>query len=195
MSLQWGQLWGGILSLGLMVPGAAGWTQGIPFYQIYVRSEDLERVQAEVPDAILVEGEDGVFILAGSFGERSNAERRLAELEQLGLPVQLVLRQPGDPTPAAVSPSSSTPGLSPGSSPEPVSPQPTPGDPAAQAGDAPALVPGSPTPDPTPPPSESGSANAAEFDSGRPYWVLVPNPSQDRQVTEQVRRFFPTRGM
>ena len=189
---QWRRLWGGILLLSLMLPGSAGWTQGIPFYQIYVRSEDLERVQTQVPDAILVEGEEGVFILAGSFGERTNAERRLAELEQLGLPVQLVLRQPGDPTPVAVSPSSSTPSPSPTPSPEPVPPQSTPEDPTAQAGDTPALVPGSPTPDPTPPPLQTGSANAAEFDSSRPFWVLVPNPSQDGQVTEQVRRFFPT---
>ncbi len=173
-----------LLVLGLVLSWIpAVWSQGIPIYQLYVRSEDLERVQAQVPDAILVEGEEGIFILAGSFGERTNAERRLAELEQLGLPVQLVLRQPGDPTPVAVSPRTQ-PSPSPSPAPSPESTQPA----GTQA--APEPVPGSP--EPTPLSSVAAVERGVEMDPQRPYWVLVPNPTQDPQVAAQVRRFFPT---
>ncbi len=171
-----------LLVLGLWLSWIpAGWSQEIPIYQLYVRSEDLERVQAQVPDAILVEGEEGIFILAGSFGQRTNAERRLAELEQLGLPVQLVLRQPGDPTPVAVSPMTRP---SPNPDPSPDSTQP------ASTQPAPDPVPGSP--EPTPIASVAAVERGLELDPQRPYWVLVPNPTQDPQMAAQVRRFFPT---
>jgi hypothetical protein len=45
---------------------------------------ELAQVRAQVPDAYFVQGDGQVFILAGTFINRSHAQRRQADLERLG---------------------------------------------------------------------------------------------------------------
>lgn len=174
-------VWMSVLGALAISWGAVAWGQAVPLYQIYVKTSDLERVQAQVPDAILVEGDDGIFVLAGSFGTESNAQRRLAELEQGGFSAQLVLRQPGDPVPVAVASSGETASTSESTETS---------QPVTSSDPAPAPVPAVPAPvaaNPSP-----GESLGPEFDPSRPFQVLVPNPTQDPELSAQVRRFFPT---
>jgi len=83
-------------------------------YQVHVlaeRPEALAQVRRQVPDAYFVQGDGQVFILAGTFVNRSHAQRRQAELEQLGLPVRVVSRQDRDPPlpPAFLAPPTAPP--------------------------------------------------------------------------------------
>ncbi|MDX2271335.1 MAG: D-alanyl-D-alanine carboxypeptidase family protein [Cyanobacteriota bacterium] len=74
-----------------------------PRYQVWVsvergRAEQvLQQVLAEVPDALLRTEGDQTGILAGTFAQPSNAQRRQAQLQQLGLPV--LVKATGDPLP------------------------------------------------------------------------------------------------
>ncbi|MEN9226201.1 MAG: hypothetical protein Q6L60_03225 [Thermostichus sp. HHBFW_bins_43] len=87
---------GSFAAFSLTLPGAFALTR----YQVQVLSDqaaDLAQVQTQVPDAYWVQGEERVFILAGTFINRSHAQRRQADLERLGLQVRVVSRQETDP--------------------------------------------------------------------------------------------------
>ncbi|MGQ9838136.1 MAG: SPOR domain-containing protein [Cyanobacteriota bacterium] len=133
-------------------------------YQVHVLSEkaaDLAQVQTQVPDAYWVQGDEQIFILAGTFINRNHAQRRQTELERLGLQVRVVSRTEMDPPfPPAVAPPSN-----------PISSSPSASRPSATvpAATAPNLQPA----------------------SQRPFATQVPNPTQDPHLEEQVRRFFP----
>ncbi|MCF2971787.1 sporulation protein [Synechococcus sp. Nb3U1] len=156
-----GSLGGFCLTVALTSPGAFALTR----YQVRVLSEraaDLAQVQTQVPDAYWVQGDEQVFILAGTFINRAHAQRRQIELERLGLQVRVVSREETDPPlpPAVANPPNQ------GSS-----------SPAASSG-PPETVPAATVP------SSQPSAQ-------RPFATQVPNPTQDPRLEEQVRRFFP----
>ncbi len=155
-------LGGSLAALSLALPGAFALTR----YQVHVLADgatELAQVQTQVPDAYWVQGNEGVFILAGTFINRSHAQRRQADLERLGLQVQVVSRQETDP---------------------PLPPAFPPGDLAA-----PARVEANGSPAPTAPDLSSG--NRGQFDPQRPFATQVPNPTADPRLEERVRRFFP----
>ncbi|MEN9202526.1 MAG: hypothetical protein Q6K80_00905 [Thermostichus sp. DG_1_6_bins_120] len=121
-----GALGGFCLTVALASPVAFALTR----HQVHVLSDtaaDLAQVQTQVPDAYLVRGEDQVFILAGTFLNRSHAQRRQTELERLGLRVRVVSRAATDPplppvvptsapsSPPAASPAAARPGSPPAS--------------------------------------------------------------------------------
>ncbi|MEN9223486.1 MAG: hypothetical protein Q6M04_13715 [Thermostichus sp. BF3_bins_97] len=158
-----GSLGGSLAVLFLALPGAFALTR----YQVHVLSDgatELAQVQTQVPDAYLVQGEERVFILAGTFINRSHAQRRQADLERLGLQVQVVSRQETDP----------------------------PLPPAARPGDLPVQSPAASSRPPASVPAPnlaSGSRGAP--DPQRPFATQVPNPTADPRLEERVRRFFP----
>ncbi|MEN9229295.1 MAG: hypothetical protein Q6L68_00185 [Thermostichus sp. DG02_5_bins_236] len=105
------------LMVALASPAAFALTR----YQVHVLSEtaaDLAQVQTQVPDAYWVQGDEQVFILAGTFINRNHAQRRQMELERLGLQVRVVSRAETDPPLPPALPSSAP------SSPTAASPQP-----------------------------------------------------------------------
>ncbi|MFQ3584356.1 MAG: sporulation protein [Cyanobacteriota bacterium] len=164
-----GSLGGFWLTVALTSPAAFALTR----YQVHVLSgtaADLAQVQTHVPDAYWVQGDDEVFILAGTFINRNHAQRRQTELERLGLQVRVVSRAETDPPlpPARVTPPNSAPSAASSRQPE--------------NGLRPAVanVPAS-----TLPSSQPSSP------SQRPFVTQVPNPTQDPRLEEQVRRFFP----
>ncbi len=89
-------LGGSLATAFLALPAAFALTR----YQVHVLAnepEALARVRRQVADAYFVQEEGQVFILAGTFVNRSHAQRRQAELARLGLPVRVVSRQETDP--------------------------------------------------------------------------------------------------
>ncbi len=158
-------LGGSLVALSLALPGAFALTR----YQVHVLAKgaaELAQVQTQVPDAYWVQGDEGVFILAGTFINRSHAQRRQADLERLGLQVQVVSRQETDP---------------------PLPPAFPPGELPPQT--VPARVETNGSPAPTAPDLSSG--NRGQFEPQRPFATQVPNPTADPRLEERVRRFFP----
>lgn len=151
--------------LGLVVALLAWPAWGITVYRVLVLSstpEDLATVQTQVPDAFLVVGPERISILAGTFINQINAQKRQAELQQLGLNVEVVTTTNED-TPE------------PFTSPTPSTPQPSP----APAPQTPPLSPPAPPLSPGPDPGQ------------RPLAVLVLNPTNDPNLVTRLRRFFP----
>ncbi len=112
----------GSLAAGVLAPPAVF---ALTRYQVHVLTDEaaaLAQVRAQVPDAYFVQGEGQVFILAGTFLNRSHAQRRQAELERLGLPVRVVSRQDTDPPLPPAFPAQTAPDRP---SPSPVPPAPT----------------------------------------------------------------------
>lgn len=168
-------VWGVILCLW------TGPAWGVTIYRVLVlsnRPADLAQVQTLVPDAFLVvEAPDQISILAGTFINQVNAQKRQAELERLGLTVTLATTTEADP-PAEASPTST-----PAAAPTPIS-----------SATPPTLTP-TPAPQPiatataTPPPAPP-AINSIDL-AQRPFAVLVLNPTNDPNLVENLRRFFP----
>ncbi|MGY4520082.1 SPOR domain-containing protein [Thermostichus sp. MS-CIW-28] len=109
---------------GNVLPAALALTR----YQVHVLADgaaELAQVRTQVPDAYFVQGDRQVFILAGTFINRSHAQRRQADLERLGLSVRVVSRQETDPPLPPAFPAQAAPSRPAASSKASVPPTPT----------------------------------------------------------------------
>ncbi len=141
---------------------------GVTVYRVFVLSssaEDLAAAQTVVPDAFLVAEPQRISILAGTFINRVNAEKRQAELERLGLNATITTATETE---------------------APLEPVATPS-PAPQLVTSPTPVPTSAASQPTIPPATSSGQNIAQ----RPFAVVVLNPTNDEILKNNLRRFFP----
>lgn len=158
--------------LGMLLALVAWPAWGITVYRVLVLSdtpEDLATAQTVVPDAFLAVGPERISILAGTFINQVNAQKRQAELERLGLTVTIAQGTDADDPLEPAAPAE------PAAPPAPATPIPTP----------------APISPPTAPPQPTAPVSPTPDQVQRPFAVLVLNPTADPNLAANLRRFFP----